>query len=644
VVKLSWRPSFGAWCEAAGARFRVWAPTTECVDVVIERPRGESLRQRLERAPDGTHTGFVEAAGAGDCYRYRLDGEGPYPDPAARFQPNGVHGPSQIIDALGFSWSDDHWRGVSLQELVAYELHVGTFTPAGTFAGLTAQLPYLRGLGVTAIELMPVADFPGRWNWGYDGACLFAPARCYGTPDDLRRLVDHAHGLDLGVLLDVVYNHFGPDGAYAHVFSPYYLAKRHQTPWGDAVNLDGPHSDMVRAFLIENALHWLHEYHLDGLRLDATHALFDDSPRHFLAELAASVRDSVTGRKVLLIAEDQRNLAHMVRPQADGGWGFDAVWADDFHHQLRRHLAGDNEGYYRDYTGSVADLATTLRQGWFYCGQHSLHLGGPRGTDPKRLAPPQFVISLQNHDQVGNRALGERVHHQIDLAAFRAATVLLLCAPETPLLFMGQEWAASAPFLYFTDHQPELGRLVTEGRRREFAAFSAFTDATARARIPDPQAPTTFQTSRLDWSESITEPHASILRLYRAVLALRRSEPGLRSASWSGFEVSPVGAAGLVLRRRAAASLLVVAVQLSGAGALPLMQGGTAAGLELDPARTWKPLLTTEDIAFSPHRKAIRLELFNAVPTAHFERPGAVILSVPMRQNHEDVGEKRRAL
>jgi maltooligosyltrehalose trehalohydrolase len=629
VVRLPWRPSFGAWCEAAGARFRVWAPTTARVDVVIERPHGALLIQRLEHAPDGTHTGFVEGAGAGDCYRYRLDDAGPYPDPAARFQPNGVHGPSQIIDAQRFSWSDDGWRGVPLHELVAYELHVGTFTPAGTFAGASAQLSYLRDLGVTAIELMPIADFPGRWNWGYDGVCLFAPARCYGTPDELRRLVDHAHKLGLGVLLDVVYNHLGPDGAYAYVFSPYYFSKRHHTPWGDAVNLDGPHSDMVRAFFIENALHWVHEYHLDGLRLDATHALFDDSPRPFLAELAASLRDSVSGREVLLIAEDRRNLARIVRPQADAGWGFDAVWADDFHHQLRRRLAGDNEGYYRDYSGSAADLATTLRQGWFYCGQHSLHFGGPRGTDPNSLAPRQFVISLQNHDQIGNRALGERLHHQIDLAAYRAATVLLLCAPETPLLFMGQEWAASAPFLYFTDHQPELGRLVTEGRRREFAAFSAFTDPLARARIPDPQDPTTFQRSRLDWS-NVTEPHASILRLYRAVLALRRSEPALQSATWSGFEVSPVGAAGLILRRTAAASVLVVAVQLSGAGVLPLVQGGTAAGLELDRAREWKPVLTTEDTAFSPDPKAIRLDLLNAIPTASFERAGAVILSVPV--------------
>jgi maltooligosyltrehalose trehalohydrolase len=630
MVGLPWRPSLGAWCEAAGTRFRVWAPTRERVDVVIERSRRAPLSQRLERAPDGTHTGFVDGAGAGDYYRYRLDGAGPYPDPAARFQPDGVHGPSQIIDAHQFSWSDAGWRGVALAELIAYELHVGTFTPAGTFAGVTLQLPYLRDLGVTAIELMPIADFPGRWNWGYDGACLFAPSRCYGTPDDLRRLVDCAHGLGLGVLLDVVYNHFGPDGAYAHAFSPYYFSKRHQTPWGDAVNLDGPHSEMVRAFFIENALHWVHEYHVDGLRLDATHALFDDSPRHVLAELAAAVRDSVSLRKVLLIAEDQRNLAHIVRPRADGGWGFDAVWADDFHHQLRRHLAGDHEGYYRDYTGSVADVATTLRQGWFYCGQHSLHLGGPRGTDPKNLAPRQVVIALQNHDQVGNRALGDRLHHQIDLAAYRAATVLFLCAPETPLLFMGQEWAASAPFLFFTDHRPELGSHVTEGRRREFAAFSAFSDPTARDQIPDPQDPTTFQRSHLDWSETSTEPHASILRLYRAMLALRRSEPALRTASWSGFEISPVGAAGLILRRRAAASLLVVAVQLNGGGALPVVQGRAVAGLDVDLARTWQPVLTTEDTAFSPDPEAIRLEVCNAVPTACFERPGAMILSVPV--------------
>jgi maltooligosyltrehalose trehalohydrolase len=619
-----WRASIGASCGAAGVRFRVWAPARQCVEVVFE-----SGTQRLTRAADGTFAGVVADARPGSRYRYRLDGEGPYPDPASRFQPDGVHGPSAVVDANSFVWSDEGWRGVGLDDLVVYELHVGTFTPAGTFTAAVDQLPYLRDLGVTAIELMPIADFPGARNWGYDGVALFAPARCYGTPDDLRALIDAAHRAGLGVFLDVVYNHLGPDGNYLGCFSPYYFSRRHQTPWGDAVNLDGPHSDMVRGFFIENALHWVHEYHIDGLRLDATHALIDDSPRHFLAALSHRVHASVGDRTVLLIAEDHRNLAEMVRTEAAGGWGLDAVWADDFHHQLRRALAGDCDGYYVDYTGSVPDLATTLRRGWFFTGQYSKHLHHHRGTDPTGIAPRRFVICLQNHDQVGNRALGERLHHQIDRAAYRAATVLLLCAPETPLLFMGQEWAAGTPFLYFTDHLPELGQLVTQGRRQEFAAFSAFADAAARARIPDPQAPATFQASHLDWSETITEPHAAILRLYRTLLGLRRREPALQSTSWDGVDVRPVGEGALVVQRTAPESALVIVAQLSAAGAVPLAQVRTASGLDRDLARTATLVLTTEDAAFTTDRKAIRLGLLDAAPTIRFERPGAVILRLP---------------
>jgi maltooligosyltrehalose trehalohydrolase len=621
----AWQAFLGAHCEAAGVRFRVWAPTRSRVEVVIESGSAAPSVHPLTKAADGTFAGLVAAARAGSRYRYRLDGEGPYPDPASRFQPTGVHGASEVIAAADFQWSDAGWRGVRLEDLVVYELHVGTFTPRGTFAALIERLPYLRDLGITAIELMPVADWPGARNWGYDGVALFAPARCYGRPDDLRALVDAAHGLGLGVLLDVVYNHLGPDGNYLGRFSPYYFSTRHQTPWGDAVNLDGRESAMVRGFFIENALHWLHEYHVDGLRLDATHALIDDGPRHFLAELSGRVRSAVRGREVLLIAEDRRNLAHMLRPEADGGWGLDAVWADDFHHQMRRALAGDRQGYYRDYAGSAADIATTLRRGWFFCGQYSAHLRRARGTDPSGIAPRRFVICLQNHDQVGNRALGERLHQQIDLAAYRAATVLLLCVPETPLLFMGQEWAASTPFLYFTDHHPGLGKLVTEGRRREFAAFPAFADPQARRRIPDPQARTTFEHSRLNWPEQASEPHASIWRLSRALLAMRRREPALRAAGWSGVAAHAVGDASVVLRRRApeTAPILIVA-HLRGTGEVALAQHlvGDRPG---HGSWSWTPLLTTEDGEFSPDPMAIDMQLTAAVPTIRFSRPGAVI-------------------
>jgi maltooligosyltrehalose trehalohydrolase len=554
----------------------------------------------------------VSGVGAGRRYRYRIDGKAAFPDPASRSQPEGVHGPSEVVDAGAFAWTDAGWRGVGLDELVIYELHVGTFTPAGTFSGVAERLPALADLGVTAVELMPVADFPGRRNWGYDGVDLFAPARCYGRPDELRRLVDEAHRLGLAVILDVVYNHLGPDGNYLGAYSPFYLSARHQTGWGAGINFDGEHSNKVREFFIENALHWVHEYHVDGLRLDATHAIADEGERHFLAELAARVRASVAGRRVLLIAEDHRNLAHMLRPGEAGGWALDAVWADGFHHQLRRMLAGDCEGYYADYSGTAEDLATTIRKGWFYCGQRSVRRGVPWGTDPAGLGPRQFVYCLQNHDQVGNRALGERLHHQIEGAAYRAASVLLLCAPATPLLFMGQEWAASAPFLFFTDHHEPLGSQVTVGRRHEFRHFSSFTDPVARQKIPDPQAEATFLASRLAWEEREKEPHASTLRLYRELLRLRREEPALRSGCREGFEVAAASGA-LVLRRATAAGpALLVVVRLQGAGAVELRGA-------------WEVVLTTEDAAFTPDPRPVRTE----GPVLHFARPGAAILRAP---------------
>ncbi len=381
--------TLGARPGAGGVHFRVWAPDTRAVDLLLE-PRGqEPWVVSMEKNADGTFTAFVPglSAGAGARYRYRLDGQGPYSDPASRFQPDGVHGPSEVVDPAGFAWSDHQWPGVAAADLVTYELHVGTFSPEGTFEGVTRRLTELADLGVTAIELMPVADFPGERNWGYDGVDLFAPARCYGTPEDLRRLVDAAHRLGMAVLLDVVYNHLGPDGNYLAQFSADYFSSVHRTPWGPAVNLDGPRSEFVRAFFIENAIHWLREYHLDGLRLDATHRLFDDSPVHFLAELTAVVRDAVRDRTIHLIAEDMRNLATMVRPAAEGGWGLDGIWSDDFHHELRRYLAGDSEGAFRDFRGILADLVQTINRGWLFCGAYSIHRGCLRGSDPSGLAP-----------------------------------------------------------------------------------------------------------------------------------------------------------------------------------------------------------------------------------------------------------------
>ncbi len=616
---MPWNRTLGSWHMSEGTQFRVWAPVINTLEVILDgAPTAPRL---LAKSPDGFFTGVLADVGPGQRYRYRVDGQGPFPDPASRFQPDGVHGPSEVIDPHAFAWTDASWQGIAMKDAIIYELHVGTFTPAGTFAGVMQRLPDLVKLGVTAIELMPVADFPGQRNWGYDGVNLFAPARCYGRPDDLRRLVDAAHSLGLAVFLDVVYNHFGPDGNYMGFYSPCYFSKTHQSPWGAGLNFDGENSLPVRDYFIENALHWIHEYHIDGLRLDATHAIVDNSPRHFLAEFSTRVRAGCAGRNVLLIAEDHRNLAYMMKPVRDGGFGLDGVWADDFHHHVRRHLAGDHEGYYSDFTGSSEDLAATVRQGWFFTGQHSAHLDEPRGSDGSELPAEAFVICVQNHDQIGNRAMGDRLHHQVDLAAYRAATVLLLCAPQTPMLFMGQEWATSAPFQFFTDHNEELGKLVTEGRRKEFRHFSAFSDPAARERIPDPQAESTFLRSRLDWGERERDPHAGTLRLVQALVGLRRSEPALRAAGRDDYAIEAMPNGLLLLKRTAASEpTLLIVINLDSKAEVDLQGHAFLKGL------SWDILLNTEDPAFTSKPSQPRIELSDSAAWIAFQSPGAVIL------------------
>ncbi len=523
---MSYRPALGAFPADGGTRFRVWAPQARSLDLILHAGSDAEAVHPMQPEKEGYFSCTRSDVRPGDRYRYRLDGGPAHPDPASRYQPEGVHGPSQVVDPAQFAWTDAHWQGLELENLVIYELHVGTFHPDGDFTGVQQKLEWIKHLGATAVELMPVADFPGQRNWGYDGVDLFAPARCYGAPDALRQLVDAAHALGLGVLLDVVYNHFGPDGAYWGAFSSDYFTKRHKSPWGDAINFDGKASNHVRAFFIENALHWIHEYHIDGLRLDATHAIVDDSPTHFLKELAQTVHArGRTSRPALLIAEDDDNDHRIIRPADEGGYGLDAVWADDFHHQVRRLTAGDDDGYFRDFSGTPEDLLKTARQGWYYTGQHSEHRNKTRGTKTDAIPLMRFVHCIQNHDQVGNRAHGDRLNFKIDLSVYRALSAWFLLSPATPLLFMGQEWAAGTPFCFFTDHPEDLGKKVTRGRRREFMQFKAFHDADARSRIPDPQAVQTFDKSRLDWLEPENEPHAGVLRLYQALLTLRKNEP-----------------------------------------------------------------------------------------------------------------------
>lgn len=542
----AWRLPIGAQPDKDGTFFRVWAANATRLTVVCYAEAGRATTYTLPPEGGGYFARHIAGVAPGTRYMYKVDDDAPRPDPASRWQPESVHTASCVVDPTAFQWTDTAWRGLPLGQLIIYEVHVGTATPAGTFDALIERLDYLRELGITAIELMPVADFPGDRNWGYDGVSLFAPARAYGGPEGLRRLVNAAHERGLAVLLDVVYNHLGPDGNYLRIYSNDYFTSRHKTPWGDALNMDGENSRPVRDFFIANAQYWSQEYHIDGLRLDATHAILDDSPTHILAELNQCIKELLPpDRHFVIIAENEHNDTRLVQPTQAGGLGLDGVWADDFHHQVRVALAGDNDGYYIDYTGSMPDLATTLQQGWFYTGQLSTYLKKRRGTPTDTIPYSRFIHCIQNHDQVGNRAFGERLNQDIALEAYRVASVLLLVDPATPLLFQGQEWAASSPFLYFTAHNAELGRLVTAGRRAEFAAFAAF----GGSEIPDPQAPDTFAQSKLRWHERNHPPHAGILQLYRTLLGLRRRLAALHERGRDCTTASAIADQTIALRR-----------------------------------------------------------------------------------------------
>jgi maltooligosyltrehalose trehalohydrolase len=503
-----------------------------------------------ERAPiamaaqgEGWYEARVAQSPPGTRYAYRIDGAREVPDPASRWNPDGVHAPSAVVDPLAYPWRDGHWRGRPWEEAVVYELHVGAFTPAGSFAGVAERLRYLAELGVTALELMPVAAFAGRRNWGYDGVLPFAPAAAYGEPDDLRRLVDSAHAHGLMVLLDVVYNHFGPEGNYLHAYAPQFFDPRRATPWGAALDFDAQRRRPVRDFFIHNALYWLEEFHLDGLRLDAVHAIADDSQPHIVAEIAQRVRQRYDGeREVHLVLENDRNEAGLLRRDAGGRPLLaTAQWNEDLHHALHVIATGEADGYYGDYAASpVASLGRALAEGFVYQGEPSAYRGGaPRGEASAGLPAGAFVAFAQNHDQIGNRALGERLAALAAADAVHAVTACAWLAPSPPLLFMGEEFGASTPFLFFCDFHGELAAAVTRGRRDEFARFAAFADARAREAIPDPNAEATFLASRLDWREAESAQGRENLERCRRWLELRRRHvlPFARDAAGGRWQV-----------------------------------------------------------------------------------------------------------
>lgn len=536
---------FGAEClEDGTVRFRLWAPKARGVSVHLTESNQIFPVARMEAS---WFELITPKAFPGSKYRFQIDGGQEVPDPASRFQPEDVTGPSQVIDPKTFEWHDENWRGLPWSEAVIYELHVGTFTPEGTFAAAQTKLDYLADLGVTALELMPVADFAGARNWGYDGVLPFAPDSSYGTPDDLKRLVDAAHAKGLMVFLDVVYNHFGPEGNYLRAYAPEFFTDRHCTPWGEGINFDGPCSRTVRDFFIHNALYWLEEYHFDGLRLDAVDRIADDSEPDILTELAQTVRGTFGDQRyVHLVIENDKNQARYLRRDAKAKpLLFNAQWDDDIHHAFHVLLTGERDGYYSDYAKNpIKQLGRCLAEGFAYQGEASQYRAGEcRGEPSRELPATAFVTFLQNHDQIGNRAFGERISQLADPEPLKAALAILLLAPSPPLLFMGEEFSAETPFLFFCNFEGDLAKAVTEGRRNEFNRFAKFSDPNVRAQIPDPNAAQTFERCKLDWNSLSRPEHYDCFQFYQRLLGLRKQHivplqsgmPG-HSAQYQVFE------------------------------------------------------------------------------------------------------------
>lgn len=533
----------GAEPAAGGVHFRVWAPRRQRVHVVLNR----SDAVELEREPDGYFSGFTGGAGTGTLYQFRLDrGDTLYPDPASRLQPEGPHGPSQIVDPSTFRWTDQGWKGVRMEGQVIYEMHLGTFTHEGTWKAAQQRLLELAETGITLLEVMPVADFPGTFGWGYDGVDLFAPTRLYGTPDDFRSFVNHAHSLGLGVILDVVYNHIGPDGNYLKEFSNSYFTTRYENEWGEAINFDGEDSEPVREFFTSNAAYWIDEFHLDGLRFDATQQLFDTSSENILARIAREARAAAGKRSIVMIAENETQEARLVRPEEAGGYGLDAIWNDDFHHTAHVAATGHNEAYYSDYCGAPQEFISSMKWGFLYQGQHFEWQKKRRGSSALDLKPWSFVNYIQNHDQVANSALGARIHEMASPGQYRALTALLLLGPATPMLFQGQEYGASKPFLFFADHNKELAALVAAGRSEFLEQFPSIASSHTALLMGVPHERSTFEKCKLDWAER--EKNSQTVALHRDLLKLRREDPVFSAQRGDWIHGAVLGPEALALR------------------------------------------------------------------------------------------------
>jgi maltooligosyltrehalose trehalohydrolase len=545
LSSIATRMPVGADVSEGGnaTHFRVWAPEHEAVTVVFEDGH-EPIK--LAGEPQGYFSANAVGIRAGVHYKLSLQGGEAYPDPASRYQPGGPHGWSEVIDPSAFSWTDREWRGVELKGQVIYELHLGTFTREGTWKAAAEKLDYLRDTGVTLIEVMPVADFPGRFGWGYDGVQPYAPAMIYGRPDDMRSFVDQAHAKGLAVILDVVYNHLGPDGNYLPKFSPFYLTDKHSTDWGQAINFDGEQSGPVREFFRENAAYWIREFHLDGLRLDATQDIHDESEPHILAEIGRAAREAASRRSIVLIAENEPQNTRLIKPLSESGYGLDALWNDDYHHSAMVALSGKSDAYYTDYCGTAQEFVSAAKYGYLYQGQWYRWQEKRRGTSTLGLPRPAMVNFIQNHDQVANSAKGQRAHELASPGVLKALTALTLLAPGTPMLFQGQEFGASSPFLFFADHNPELAEKVRKGRVEFLEQWRSLKLPEMRFCFPDPAARDTFGRCKLDHSE--VEKHDSAYALHRDLLRLRREDAVISKQGEDGLDGAVLSPGCFVLR------------------------------------------------------------------------------------------------